>query len=121
MVILQLFPKLTAAGPSGLHLQHLIDASEMQLRTPILYALRAVVNLLAPGRAPSEISAHLAGSNLTAPNKSKSGCALDIRSIAVGEARSHLVGKCLCGAVTIKAEIYFAPFQFGVACSLVAE
>ena len=34
MAILRSFPKLTAAGPSGLRIQHLIDAAEVPLQTP---------------------------------------------------------------------------------------
>ena len=71
MAILRSFPKLTAAGPSGLRIQHLIDAAEVPLQTPILHLLRAVINLLAAGKAPIEKTAYLAGGNLTALNKSK--------------------------------------------------
>ena len=35
MDILRSFPKLTAAGPSGLRIQHLIDAAEVPLQTPL--------------------------------------------------------------------------------------
>ena len=64
MANLRSFPKLTAAGPSGLRIQHLIDAAEVPLQTPILHSLRAVVNLLAAGKAPAEITAYLAGATL---------------------------------------------------------
>ena len=70
MAILRSFPKLTAAGPFGLHIQHLIDAAEVPLQTPILHSLRAVINLLAAGKAPIESTAYLAGGNLTALDKS---------------------------------------------------
>ncbi|KAL5479457.1 hypothetical protein EMCRGX_G022983 [Ephydatia muelleri] len=121
MAILRSFPKLTAAGPSGLRIQHLIDAAEVPLQTPILHLLRAVINLLAAGKAPIEITAYLAGGNLTALNKSKPGCPFDVRPIAVGEALRRLVGKCLCAAVKVRAQQFFHPFQFGVACPLGAE
>ena len=86
MAILRSFPKLTAAGPSGLRIQHLIDAAEVPLQTPILHSLRAVVNLLAAGKAPVEITAYLAGDNLTALKKSKPGCPFDVRA--------HSSGRC---------------------------
>ena len=85
MAVLRSFPKLTSAGPSELRNQHIIDASEVPLQTPVLQSLRAVINLLAAGRAPSEVSNFLAGGSLTALKKSKSGSPLDVRPIAVGE------------------------------------
>eukprot|EP00731_Ephydatia_muelleri_P033215 Em0026g35a len=69
--VLRSFPKLTSAGPSGLRIQHIIDASEVPLQTPILQCLRAIINLLAAGSAPSEVSTFLASGSLTALNKSK--------------------------------------------------
>ena len=82
---------------------------------------RAVVNLLAAGKAPAEITAYLAGGNLTALNKSKPGCPFDVRPIAVGEALRWLFGKCLCASVKVKAQQFFKPFQYGVACHFGAE
>ncbi|KAL5497599.1 hypothetical protein EMCRGX_G014106 [Ephydatia muelleri] len=35
-----------AAGPSGLRIQHLIDAAEVPLQTPVLHSLRAVINTI---------------------------------------------------------------------------
>ena len=107
MAILRSFLKLTAAGISGLRIQHLIDAAEVPLQTPILHSLRAVVNLLAAGKAPVEITAYLAGGNLTALNKSKPGCPFDVQPIAVGEALRQLVGKCLCASVKVKSSAVF--------------
>ena len=66
--VLRSFPKLTAAGPSGLRIQNLIDAAEVQLQTPILHSPRAVINILASGNAPVVLSTFLAGGNLTALN-----------------------------------------------------
>ena len=68
MAILRSFPKLTAARPSGLRIQHLIDAAEVPLQTPVLHSLRAVIDLLVSGRAPAEVAVFLAGGNLTALN-----------------------------------------------------
>ena len=121
MAVLRSFPKLTSAGPSGLRIQHIIDASGVPLQTPILQSLRAVINLLAAGRAPPEVSTFLASGSLTALNKSKPGSPLDVRPIAVGESLRRLTSKCLCAVVKGKAAEFFKPHQFGVACSNGAE
>ena len=118
MAILRSFPKLTAAGPSGLRIQHLIDAAEVPLQTPVLHSLRAVIDDLVSGRAPAEVAVFLAGGNLTALNKPAPG---DIRPIAVGESIRRLTGKCLCVALKEKAASFFEPSQFGVACPNGAE
>ena len=118
MDILRSFPKLTAAGPSGLRIQHLIDAAEVPLQTPLLHTLRAVINLLISGSAPLDVAIFLAGGNLTALNKPVPG---DIHPIAVGEALQRLTGKCLCAALRSKMASFFEPYQFGVAFPCGAE
>ena len=118
MDILRSFPKLTAAGPSGLRIQHLIDAAEVPLQTSLLHILRAVINLLISGSAPLDVAIFLAGGNLTALNKPVPG---DIRPIAVGEALRRLTGKCLCAALRSKMASFFEPYQFGVAFPCGAE
>ena len=92
----------------------------MPLQTPILQSLRDVINLLAAGRAPSEVSTFLAGGSLTALNKSKPGSSIDVRPIAVGESLCRLTSKWLCAVVKGKSA-EFLPHQFGVACSNGAE
>ncbi|KAL5491295.1 hypothetical protein EMCRGX_G016557 [Ephydatia muelleri] len=119
--VLRSFSKLTGAGPTGLRIQHLIDAAEVPLSCSILQSLKGVVNILAAGRAPPMIASFLAGGNLTALVKSKQGSSLDIRPIAVGEALRRLTGKCLCALVRSKASEFFQPHQFGVACPMGAE
>ena len=84
--ILFSFPKGTAAGPSGLRVQHLIDAAQIPLPIPISTTLRDVVNLLAAGKAPLSVARFLAGGSLTALNKFRHGSPPDVRPIAVGEA-----------------------------------
>ncbi|KAL5468738.1 hypothetical protein EMCRGX_G029849 [Ephydatia muelleri] len=106
---------------SGLRIQHLLDAVEVPLQTPILHSLKAVVNILSSGRAPALISPFLAGGNLTALVKSKDSCALDICPIAVGKTLRRLTAKCLCAVVKAKAAEFFQPHQFGVSCSMGAE
>ena len=110
--ILRSFPKATACGPSGLRVQHQIDAT---LPTSIDSLLRQVVNLLITGKVPAAIAPYLAGGNLTALMKLKQ-IGWDVRPIAVGEVLRRLAGKCACALTKEKATEFFAPFQFGVAC-----
>ena len=80
------FSFLTGAGPTGLRIQHFIDAADVPLSCSILQSLKGVVNILVAGRAPPMIASFLAGGNLTALVKSMQDSSLDIRPIAVGEA-----------------------------------
>ena len=119
--VLRSFTKSTACGPSGLQLQHLLDAAEVPMQSSISSSLRSIVNLLATGSVSNVISKFLAGGNLTALTKDKPGSPPDIRPIAVGETLRRLVGKCLCQITKGKASDYFSPHQFGVACPSGAE
>ena len=95
MAILRSFPKTTSCGPSGLRIQHLLDAAEVPLQFLICPSLKDLVNLLASGNVPVLVSKYLAGGSLTALMKDKADLSLDVRPIAVGEALRRLVGKCL--------------------------
>ena len=120
--ILKSFPKGTAAGPSGLRVQHLLDAASIPLPTTICsLLLRRVVNLLVSGKVPQEVSLFMAGGSLTALSKLKPGCAPDIRPIAVGEVLRRLTGKCLCAVIKQRVIDFFEPIQFGVACPMGSE
>ena len=121
MSVLRSFPRDTACGPSGLRIQHLIDAAEVHLPISICSSLRVVVNILASGKAPMPISRYLAGGSLTALMKNKEDLPLDICPIAVGEAMRRLTGKCLCILSKDKAAEFFGPFQLGVAYPAGAE
>ena len=123
MSVLHQFPRDSASGPSGLRIQHLIDAAEVHLATPICASLRAVVNILAGGtcRAPAEGAKYLAGGSLTALIKNEEGSSLDVRSIVVGEALRRRTGKCLCTMARVKASEFLGPFQLGEACPAGAE
>ena len=121
MTILKSFSKATACGPSGLRIQHLLNAAEVPLPPPIGALLRDVVNLLASGKVAVSVSKFLAGGSLTALDKNKPDGLPDIRPIAMGEALRRLVGKCLCAVTKEKASEYFAPLQMGVACPSGAE
>eukprot|EP00731_Ephydatia_muelleri_P026850 Em0018g950a len=68
----------TAAGPSGLRVQHLIDAAQIPLPIPISTTLRDVINLLAAGKAPLSVARFLAGGSLTALNKFRHGSPPDL-------------------------------------------
>ena len=114
--VLRSFPKASACGPSGLRIQHLLDASEVHLPTPICPSLREVVCLLASRRAPVEVAKFLAGGSLVALIKDIPNCPHDIRPIAVGEALRRLTSKCLCILTKAKAAEYFEGYQTGVAC-----
>ena len=58
-----------------------MDAAEVELQTPILHFLGAVINILDSGKARSVLSA---GGNLTALNTSKSDGPFDNHPIAIG-------------------------------------
>jgi len=106
---LRRFPSDTAPGPSGLRVQHVLDA--VGHGVGLLDQLTAVVNLLAQGRACPSIAPLLAGAGLVALPKPSGG----IRPIAVGELLRRLTGKCLMQAVRPEARDHFWPAQAGVA------
>ena len=54
--VLRSFPKATACGPSGLRVQHLIDALDATLPTSIDSLLRQVINLLITGKVPAALA-----------------------------------------------------------------
>ena len=121
--ILRSFTKGTSAGPSGLSIQHLLDAASVPLQTPICDSLKGVVNILASGKDPKSVSAFLSGGRLIALNKGKfsEGQCTDIRPLVVGEALRRLTGKCLCSILRDKFSTFFQPSQFGVACKAGVE
>ena len=116
MAVLNSFPKDTACGPSGLRIQHLIDAAEVPLQLPITSSIIEIVNLLASGQVPSQVAKYLAGGSLIALEKHKPDCPPDVRPIAIGECLRRLTGKCLCIVSKQKAADFFFPHQMGVAC-----
>eukprot|EP00731_Ephydatia_muelleri_P031244 Em0022g758a len=119
--ILRSFPKGTSAGPSGLSVQHLLDAASIPLHTSIGDSLRGIVNLMASGKVPVPVATFLAGGRLIALNKGKEGNPPDVRPIAVGETLRRLTGKCICAILRDKISSFFQPSQFGVACKAGAE
>eukprot|EP00731_Ephydatia_muelleri_P013975 Em0007g1285a len=115
------YTKSTACGPSGLRVQHLLDATEVPMQSSICSSLRSIVNLMATGSVSNVVSKFLVGGNLAALTKDKPGSPPDIRPIAGGETLRRLVGKCLCQITKGKPSDYFSPHQFGVACPSGAE
>ncbi|KAL5515630.1 hypothetical protein EMCRGX_G000825 [Ephydatia muelleri] len=81
--VLYQFPRDSACGPSGLRIQHLIEAAEVHLPISICSSLRAIVNILADGRAPIGVAKFLAGGSPTALMKNEEGSPLDLRPIVV--------------------------------------
>ena len=106
--VLRSFPRDTAAGPSGLRIQHLLDVASVHLPTPITSSLREVVNLLVSGKAPQAVSTFMAGGRLVALNKNKEGSPPDIRPIVVGESLRRLAGKCICATLKEKISSFFS-------------
>ena len=102
------FPRNTAAGTSGFHIQHLLDVIYVPLPTPITSSLREVVNLLVSGKAPQSMSKFMAGGRLVALNKNKEGSPPDIRPIVVGESLRRLAGKCICATLKEKISSFFS-------------
>ena len=94
ITILRSFPKLSAAGPSGMRIQHLLDAMEFQLPTSLSSVLLGVMNLLAAGKAPQEVAIYLAGGthrgSLTALKKDSQGKAMDVRPIALHSPAAYI-------------------------------
>ena len=106
--LLKSFPKLIAAGPSGMRVQHLLDAASIPLPTPISTSLRHVMNVLAAGKAPQELAIFLSGASLTVLSKNKPNSpSADVRPIAVGEVLRRLTNKCLCHLIRVKAADFF--------------
>ncbi len=114
---LRSFPRGSAAGPSGLRPQHLLDGVREPSQRVALEALTDALNTLVSGRVPPALAPASAGAALFALSK-KDG---DIRPVAVGETVRRLASKCLCAVVKDELSEYLKPLQVGVACPLGAE
>ena len=64
----------------------------------------------------------MAGGSLVTLEKNKPNCPPDVHPIAVGDTLRRLASKCICAFVKNKtSELFFSPFQLGVACPSGAE
>jgi hypothetical protein len=81
----------TAAGPSGLSVQHLLDACEVP-GSEVPLALAHAVNLIACGAVPLAARPFVFGARLIALAKKDGG----LRPIACGEALRRVAAKLLC-------------------------
>eukprot|EP00731_Ephydatia_muelleri_P016355 Em0009g779a len=124
MAVLHSFPKDTACGPSGLRIQHLIEAAEVPR---FLFSSRSVLYLgrwlicLSLARFRYKWLGSLQRATWWRWKRTNPTAPPDIRPIAVGEAIRRLAGKCLCSMTKAKAHDFLAPFQLGVACQGGAE
>ena len=91
---LRSFPSDTAAGPSGLRVQHLREACAAGSTEALLQQLCGVVSLLAQGQACPAVAPSLAGASLVALPKPTGG----VRPIAVGEIFAALDCKVFDGS-----------------------
>ena len=114
MAVLHSFPKDTECGPSGLRIQHLIEAAEVPLQFPICAVLREVVNLLISSKVPVHVARFLAGGNLVALENNKPNC--PPRHPAYCSWRGYSVS-----GWEMPMLHFLAPFQLGVACQGGAE
>ena len=100
------FKTATACGPSGMRVQHLLDAMKATLPLGSLQTtLYRVVNMLLAGQAPACLAPLIARGNLTALLKTKES-GWDVRPIAVGEVLRWLMSKCACYLLKHKAMIF---------------
>jgi hypothetical protein len=98
----------TAAGPSSLHAAHFKDvvaAPAAARSASCLDTMTDVLNILAKGNIPPEVSPFLCGANLFAANKKTGGHC----PIAVGETLRRWVSKCLASQATAECATYLAP------------
>ncbi|CAE8626199.1 unnamed protein product, partial [Polarella glacialis] len=113
----QAFRNGSAAGPSGLRPQHLLDGVRSPDQRVALEALTDVLNTLVWGRVPICLAPAIAGAALHAIAKGEG----DVRPIAVGETLRRLASRCLCASTKEDATQYLRPLQAGVACPLGTE
>jgi hypothetical protein len=111
------FSRDVGTDGTNFRIQHLLDADEASLATPLMTRLRDVINLLLSGRAAIDTQVYLAGARLTALAKPNG----DIRPIAAGNIFRRLASKCVCLLLQSRARDVLSPLQVGVACKRGAE
>jgi len=110
-------PAGSAPGPSGMRVQHLLDALTPGYKSTLVEQLTALTTLMVLGHAPEDVRPHLAGAKLFAATKKNGG----IRPIAVGEALRRLAAKTLCEQSKQEARDYLWPLQVGCGSRLGTE
>ena len=111
--VLRKFDPHTACGPSGLRVQHVLDAlgKAEQGGGEFEKSLWDLVLRLADGLVPGEAAEFIAGANLIALLKPGGG----VRPIAVGEVLRRIVSMALCMAIQGEAAgVFEALGQYGV-------
>ena len=88
---LRSFPRDSAAGPSGLRAQHMVDTIAPAHRGTVLEQLAAAVQVAVRGEAPEAVAPYMAGATLLGLVKDGGG----VRPTAIGEVFRRLVGKVL--------------------------
>src|SRR3984885_14175604 len=103
------FPKSTAAGPSGLRIDHIKEALLLDRNSDFSKIFKNFINYLISGSVPSQIKHYIGGSRLIAlekPNK-------DVRPIAIGESFRRISSKVICRACQSDVQEYFSNIQYG--------
>ena len=114
------FPFLDSPpGPSGLRIQHPLEALSAASRDALLEQVTYLTNAIAQGATHAELAPHLAGVGLMVLSTPKGG----VCPMAVGGIWRHITWKCLCAKIKEQALSFFPPppsrsSQVGVVCPL---
>ena len=111
------FHSLSAGGPSGTRAAHIREAIGSDRGGTLLSTMTSIINNLAAGKVPSEVSPFLCGANLFAALKKSGGH----RPVAVGETLRRWTAKCVTRKATADCEGYLTPNQLGVGVKCGAE
>ena len=103
----------SSPGALQIRVEFLREVADADPSGGFITNLVAAMNVLQRGVAPPCVRASFAGAALSALEKKDGGT----RPIAAGESLRRVIGKVLCSRIKSKASTFFAPLQFGVACS----
>ena len=113
LTALRSFRTGSSPGAMQIRVEFIREVADADASGGFLANFVAALNVLQRGAAPPCVRASFAGAALSALEKKDGGT----RPIAAGESLRRIIGKVLCARVKGKAEAFFAPLQFGVACS----